>query len=205
MTDPVIFVLASRSAHKLREIEDVLGGVARIITLDEAGVSPSPAEDDIETFDTFRENALAKARYFFDITGMPTIADDSGILFDALDGAPGVRSRRFSMPNNLTGNDLDLANNALATHRLSAFPQEQRNAHYICVAALVRAHTEPVFAVGSCSGLFVTTPRGNSGFGYDPHFLLPQIDRTFGELSPAEKHRFSHRARAFRAIAPLLH
>jgi XTP/dITP diphosphohydrolase len=207
-----VYVLATRSVHKQREIQDILRGHARIITLDQAGIPATGAEEGIEAFETFRENALAKARYFHHLSGIPAIADDSGIMFDALGGAPGVRSRRFSNRSDLDGTALDLANNALAVEKLRDVPAAERTAHYMCVAALVMGEAgsdaatgeHVAIAVGSCSGLFVSEPRGDGGFGYDPHFLLPAIGRTFGELSLPEKHRFSHRARAFRALAPAL-
>lgn len=203
-----VYVLATRSVHKQREIQDLLRGRARIISLDEAGVPPNDAEEDIEVFDTFRGNALAKAQYFHALTNMPAIADDSGIMFDVLDGAPGVRSRRFSGRTDLEGTALDLANNALAVATVGDLPESERTAHYMCVAALVTSSTAEyervAFGVGSCTGVFVPEPRGDGGFGYDPHFLLPSIGRTFGELTLEEKHRFSHRARAFRALAPAI-
>lgn len=204
------FVLATRSTHKQREIQQILAADntasrATIVTLDEAGVAPSPVEDGIEIFDTFRANALAKAHYFLALTGRPTIADDSGIMFDALDGAPGVLSKRFSNRADLSGLALDLANNALAVEKLRNVAPDWRTAHYMCVAVLARPDGHVACAVGSCSGIFVDVPRGDGGFGYDPHFLLPEIGLTFGQLSDEEKHNFSHRARAFRALAPLLY
>jgi XTP/dITP diphosphohydrolase len=200
------FVLATRSTHKQREIQQILD-TAHILTLDDAGIAIAPDEDDIEAFDTFRENAIAKARYFFAKTRRPTIADDSGILLDDLDGEPGVRSRRFANRPDLSGIEQDLANNQTAVDRLRSIGSSASHhvAHYMCVAALVTANDDVRIAIGSCSGIFLLHPRGNGGFGYDPHFLIPSIDRTFGELSDAEKHRFSHRARAFRALAPMLH
>ena len=205
MSGTSVFVLATRSAHKQREIQQILHGSAQLVTLDDAGVPPSPAEDGIEVFDTFRENAIAKAHYFLALTGQPVIADDSGIMIDALDGEPGVRSRRFSNRPDLDGRALDLANNDRAVSRLANVSEARRTAHYMCVAALALPSGDVSVAVGSCSGVFLLHPRGDGGFGYDPHFFIPSIGRTFGELSDDEKHRYSHRARAFRALAPLLH
>lgn len=214
MSAAPVYVLATRSVHKQREIQDILRGHARIISLDEAGIPQNDAEEGIEVFETFRENALAKARYFHALSGMPAIADDSGIMFDALGGAPGVRSRRFSNRTDLDGIALDLSNNALAAEKLRDLHESQRTAHYMCVAALVTGYAQTAganaadahvaIAVAACSGVFLGEPRGDGGFGYDPHFLLPSIGRTFGELSISEKHRYSHRARAFRALAPAL-
>ncbi len=199
------YVLATRSTHKLAEIRQILAGCgATIITLDDANIDVTPDEDDIEVFDTFRANAIAKAKYFLARTGTPTIADDSGIMLDALGGRPGVRSRRFSERTDLDGAPLDHANNMLAVEMLRDVAEERRTAHYMCVAALALPNGEIFTALGSCSGTFILQPRGNGGFGYDPHFSLDETARTFGELSAAEKHRFSHRARAFRALQPIL-
>ena len=200
------FVVATRSRHKLGEIREILADVrVDLITLDDAGVIPASDEDDIEAFDTFRENALAKARWFMYKTGLPTIADDSGIMLDALGGAPGVRSKRFSGRTDLDGNDLDRANNQLAVQRLAQVDSAQHRAHYMCVAALVRTDGHVFTTCGSCSGSFLLEPRGNGGFGYDPHFLVDGASTTFGQMDAHEKHRFSHRARAFRALAPMLY
>jgi XTP/dITP diphosphohydrolase len=198
------YVLATRSAHKRSEIQEILAGGCTLITLDDAGVTESDAEEGIEAFETFRENAIAKARYFCECTGRPTIADDSGIMLDALGGLPGVRSRRFSGRSDLSGDELDKANNALVVDRLKETSEQQRTAHYVCAAALALPNGHVASAVGSCSGIFLLTPRGNGGFGYDPHFLLPQIGLTFAEIPSSEKHRYSHRARAFRALQPAL-
>ena len=197
------YVLATRSAHKAAEIVTLLHACgAAVISLDEAGVPVSAAEEGIEVYETFRENAIAKARYFANAAGTAAIADDSGIMLDALDGQPGVRSRRFSNRTDLDGEALDRANNALAAERLRT--AADRTAHYMCAAALALPDGHVFCAVGSCSGIFLLEPRGEGGFGYDPHFLLPEEGRTFGELDAVQKHRFSHRARAFRALAPLL-
>jgi XTP/dITP diphosphohydrolase len=199
------FVLATRSTHKQREIQQILFNDARLVTLDDAGIPESPDEDGIEVFETFRENAIAKAQYFLAKTKTPTIADDSGVLIDALNGEPGVRSRRFANRPDLAGIAQDLANNETAVARLRAIDAEHSPAHYMCVAAVAFSSCDVRIAVGSCSGMFLLQPRGQGGFGYDPHFFIPSIGRTFGELTDDEKHRYSHRARAFRALAPLLH
>ena len=197
------YLLATRSAHKAAEIRSLLHDCgAVILSLDEAGVIESAAEDDIEKFETFRENALAKARYFASLTGMTSIADDSGIMLDALGGSPGVRSRRFSGRTDLSGRDLDLANNELVAQQVAR--SRDRTAHYMCAAALAAPAGEACVTIGSCSGEFLLEPRGSGGFGYDPHFLLPAEGLTFGELSAQEKLQRSHRARAFRALVPLL-
>jgi XTP/dITP diphosphohydrolase len=197
------YVLATRSAHKAGEIIMLLRecGVS-VISLDDAGVAVSAAEDGIEVFETFRENAIAKARYFANASGSAAIADDSGIMLDALGGLPGVRSRRFSNRPDLDGAALDRANNDLAVDRLRT--AADHTAHYVCAAALALPDGHTYCSVGSCSGTFLLVPRGTGGFGYDPHFFVSETGLTFGEMDPAQKHRFSHRARAFRALAPLL-
>lgn len=205
-------LVATRSTDKLAEIRAVIGQAARLgagaelelVDLEHAGVAVDPAEDDVEAFDTFRLNALAKARYFAKRAGMPTIADDSGIVVDALDGAPGVRSRRFAEQTGLTGRALDDANNRLLLERLRDVPPDQRTAHYVCVAALVVPGSLAIATVGTCTGRVLDAPAGTGGFGYDPLVYLPDFDCTFAQLTQHDRHRISHRARAFRALASLL-
>lgn len=205
-------LVATRSPHKLAEIRAViahatrLGGGAEVelVDLEQAGVAVDPAEDDVEAFGSFRLNALAKARYFAKRAGMPTIADDSGIVVDALDGAPGVRSRRFAERPDLTGRDLDDANNQVLLERLRGVPPEQRTAHYVCVAALVVPGNLALATVGTCTGRILDAPAGTGGFGYDPLVYLPAFECTFAQLSHQDRHRISHRALAFRALASLL-
>ena len=198
------FVLATRSAHKAAEVRQILARTRiELVTLDDAGVAFSPAEESIEAFDTFRANALAKAAYYASVSGMPALADDSGICVTALGGAPGVFSKRFSGRTDLTGQALDDANNAHLIARLAQAGAD-RSAHYVCVAAVARPDGASCCAVGTVLGNIVEQPRGHGGFGYDPYFLLPSLNRTFGELDALEKHRHSHRARAFRALAVML-
>jgi XTP/dITP diphosphohydrolase len=197
------FLLATRSSDKAREIREILGD-ARIITLGDAGIPVSAAEDDVEAFDTFLANAHAKAAFFARLSGMPTIADDSGLSVDALDGAPGVHSRRFAARPGLDGVELDRANNELLLERLDGLPTARRSAHYTCVAVLHRLDGRRCVAIGTRSGLILEAPRGDHGFGYDPVFLDPHSGRSFAELEPVTKNRTSHRARAFRALAACL-
>ena len=194
-------LLATRSGHKAREIQQLLPDGVRLITLEEAGLAYDPAEEDVEAFDTFRENALAKARHFFARSGLPTIADDSGIVVHALGGEPGVRSKRFAARPGLEGLELDLANNTQLLERLADTPDAQRTAHYACAAALVWRRGASLVALGTSSGTIVREPRGTGGFGYDPLFVPAGDDRTFAEMAADEKHRLSHRGRAFRALA----
>lgn len=199
-------LVATRSAHKLREIRQIMeevGGPA-VIDLNEAGVDYDPAEEEIEVHDSFEANAMAKARYFARRSGMTTLADDSGLCVDALGGAPGVRSKRFSGRTDLEGDALDAANNAVLLERLADVPVDRRTAHYVCVAAVVEPDgRERVFA-GRCDGKILREPRGNGGFGYDPLFYVPEEGASFGQMDAARKNRISHRARAMRAVAEAL-
>jgi XTP/dITP diphosphohydrolase len=213
------YLIATRSTGKIREIETILGGDSqlRLLTLEEIGLEPTPAEDEVEIFHTFLENALAKAQYFARITGIPTIADDSGIAVDALGGAPGVRSKRFAQDATrgenaetvtgkpLSGADLDQANNQLLIQRLHDVPAQHRSAHYACATALVTPGRPSLAAIGTCTGFIANEPRGKAGFGYDPIFLLPDLGRTFAEITAEEKNRRSHRARAFYALRAQMH
>jgi XTP/dITP diphosphohydrolase len=195
-------LLASRSDDKVREIRQILAPVFRgsIITLREADVPVSDEEEFIEGFDSFLANAHAKAEFFRRVTGLPTLADDSGLSVHALNGAPGVRSKRFS-GSSATGVDLDGDNNQRLLAELAGVPPDQRGAHYLCAAVLHLADGRRFSAIGTCHGRILETPRGTAGFGYDPLFLDPATGRSFGETDPAVKNAGSHRARAFRALA----
>lgn len=204
MTSTVL--VATRSGHKLREIREILAGIAELelIDLNAAGLAYEPAEESIEMHDTFRANALAKARHFARRSGMLTLADDSGLCVDALQGGPGVHSKRFSGRSDLDGAALDRANNALLLERLTGVPRERRRAHYLCVAAVVDPEGREDVYEGRCDGEILETLRGSGGFGYDPLFLVGDEGATFGEIDPARKNEISHRARAMRAAAPAL-
>jgi XTP/dITP diphosphohydrolase len=196
-------LLASRSADKIREIRQILEPACHghIATLHDAGVPPAAEEEELEAFDTFLENAHAKAAHFLRLTGLPTIADDSGICVDALGGAPGVRSKRFATTAGLAGRALDTANNERLLRELRDTPDDRRTAHYTCAAVLHLPGGARFAALGTRAGRILRTPRGRHGFGYDPLFLDPDSGLSFGETDPAAKNRTSHRARAFRALA----
>ena len=165
-----------------------------ILSLDDAGIATRPAEDALEDAGTFEENALAKSRYFHRVSGMPTVADDSGIEVAALGGRPGVHSKRWSGRSDLDGQALDDANNALLLERLAG--RDDRRARYVCVAAYCDGETE--FAErGEVNGRIGHAARGSGGFGYDPFFESDELGRTFGEVTLEEKARVSHRGRAF--------
>lgn len=152
-----------------------------------------------EPYDTFVDNALAKARAVAAETGLPAIADDSGIEVDALDGAPGVRSARYA------GDDAtDADNNAKLVDRLRAVPESDRTCRYRCVAVAVFPDGPEFIAEGSCEGVVVLEGRGTLGFGYDHHVIPEGETRTMGEIPLEEKLAFSHRGRAFRSLAEQL-
>lgn len=192
---------ATRSEGKAREIRELFAGLPITVAFPaDLLLERLPEEATLEQGSTYAENAVSKARYFAVRAGglSPTVADDSGIEVDALQGAPGVRSARWS------GGDDD-ANNRLLLERLAGVPDAARTARYRCVVAFVeRATATPQIVEATCDGFIVTAPRGSGGFGYDPLFYSPDLHLTFGEASPAAKHRVSHRGRAFRALIEML-
>lgn len=196
---------ATRSAHKLAEIRQILADVegVELVGLVEAGVEPDPAEDELEPYETFEENAESKARYFFDLTGLPTVADDSGLEVDALDGRPGVRSKRFA-PGPAEGLERDRANNRHLVSLLDGVEPASRTARYVCALAWVDGPRPARLIRGESPGLILESERGEGGFGYDPLFFVPELGRTFGEVSAEAKHALSHRGRAFRQLAEWL-
>jgi XTP/dITP diphosphohydrolase len=201
------FVLATRSQDKAAEIIEVLGAAsaARLITLTELGIAASPAEDDLEIRPSFLENALAKASYFARFTKQPALGDDSGLMVDALNGGPGVRTKRFAIDHGYSGaggRQLDQANNDLLLEQLRDVPDDERAAQYVCAAAVVWPNGDAISAVGTCTGVIARAPKGDGGFGYDPLFFIPELGVTFAQLSRAQKNQRSHRAHAFRALAP---
>jgi XTP/dITP diphosphohydrolase len=199
-------VVATRSEHKLRELRQLLGleGI-ELVSLDDLGVAGDPAE----TGETFETNAAIKARFAVRATGLPSLADDSGLEVDALHGGPGVRTRRYAGEG-----ATDEQNNAKLLAALDGLPFERRGARYVCVLALAlpgdtgaRGGQRVTFARGTCRGRIAVTPRGTGGFGYDPIFepaSEPPGGRTLGLWSPTEKNAISHRARAARRMAPRL-
>jgi XTP/dITP diphosphohydrolase len=195
-------VVATRNPGKVREIGEILGDAPgwEVVGLDDLGIPESPEEDDVEAFETFEENALAKARYFARKTGELSLADDSGIAVDALGGRPGVRSRRFAAVDAARGERQDQANNRHLLELLAEVPDDARTAHYVCAAAAAWPDGRELVRTGSCDGVILRQPRGTGGFGYDPLFYVKEEGQTFGELPPARKHALSHRGRAVRAL-----
>lgn len=191
-------LIATRSAGKLRELRPLFAARGiDVIDLAEAGIPETAEEDALEAFETFEENAIAKAKWFFRRSGIPTVADDSGIEVRALGGRPGVRSKRWSERPDLDGEALDAENNALLVRLLGA--SDDRSARYVCVAALC-SEAGIVVRRGEVSGEVRAAPRGRGGFGYDPYFFSTELGKTFGEATLEEKATVSHRARAFRAL-----
>jgi XTP/dITP diphosphohydrolase len=191
-------LIATRSEGKLRELRPLIAAHRLdVIDLDQAGIAIGPEEDGLEMFGTFEENALAKARYFFSLSGLPTVADDSGLSVHVLGGAPGVLSKRWSGRSDLSGQALDDENNRLLVQKLG--DATDRRAAYVCAAAFVNG-TRELVERGEVAGVILAEPRGHGGFGYDPYFLADELGRTFGEVSRDEKELISHRARAFRRL-----
>jgi XTP/dITP diphosphohydrolase len=204
------FVLATRSEGKLRELREILSDFAlEVVDLSTLGIAESAREHDLERFETFEENALAKARYFFDLTGgMPTFCDDSGLCVDALGGGPGAHSKRWSGQDHLEPKDLDEANNAKLTTRMREARSGQGErftdaAKYVCVAAF-KDRAGELTRRGEIEGRVLSIPRGAGGFGYDPYFEAPDLGGTFAESSIKNTAVVSHRARAFRALLSAL-
>ncbi len=186
-------VLATRNRGKLVELERILDGLdVQLVTMDELGL-----EQAVEDGDTFEANALIKARAVVAATGLPALADDSGLEVDALDGAPGVHSARYA------GEETDdIRNNTKLVAELDAIPEDERTARFVCAAALVTPDGHEEVVRGTMEGRIVDEARGTNGFGYDPHFVSVGETRTNAELTPTEKDARSHRGAAFRAIRP---
>jgi XTP/dITP diphosphohydrolase len=189
-------VLATRNAHKLAELEEILGEIGVGVDLVPL---PADAPDVVEDAATFADNALKKARSAAAATGLPALADDSGLCVDALAGMPGVLSARWAG----RGKD-DAANLSLVLDQLADVPDERRGAAFVCAAALVRPDGAEQVVEGRVEGRLVREPRGSGGFGYDPVFVPDGDSRTTAEMPAADKHAISHRGVAFRALAPAL-
>lgn len=207
MPTPQTLLLATRSADKVREIREILSAKGvEAVSLADAHVGWRSEEERIEEHDSFLANARAKAAYFSALTGLPTVADDSGLEVISLGGQPGVRSKRFAPDApRLSGKPLDAANNAELLRRLHGAPTARRRASYTCVAVLIRRTGGlPEAFSGRCWGYVLEAPRGTGGFGYDPLFYHEELGKTFGEAGSEEKHRVSHRGTAFRELAVAL-
>ncbi len=197
-------VLASGNAGKIREFEAMLGPLGYTV-IPQGKLDIADAE---EPYGTFVENALAKARHASRLSGRPALADDSGICVRALGGAPGVYSARYAgeaPAGEPTGREAnDARNNQKLIGALKGV--EDRGAHYLAVIVLLRHadDPEPLIAEGRWHGRFIDTPRGENGFGYDPHFLLPEEGKTAAQLDPVRKNALSHRGKALQRLLTLL-
>ncbi len=184
-------LMATTNEGKIKELEQILGDEGLEVT----GLGTMAAAEDIENGSTFVENALLKARYYHRVSGLPTIADDSGLEVEALGGAPGLYSARYGGPDATDGDRL-----IKLLEEMAAVPPEERGARFVCAAAIVWEGGERIFE-DEARGFVTDGPRGEGGFGYDPIFYYPPLEKTFAELTPVEKAEMSHRARAFRRLA----
>lgn len=193
-------LIATRNAGKQAEFRSLLNGAGfEIVFPDDVGLKRQPAEDRLERFDSFEENARAKAAWFAALSGLDTLADDSGLEVVALDGAPGVKSKRFA---GTTGDEdaVSFANNRLVMSRLATLDPSDRSARFQCVLVLRRRDGSEVVARGESAGRIVDVARGDGGFGYDPIFYSEDLRMTFGEASQRGKDAVSHRGRAAAAL-----
>ena len=195
----MIFLIATTNKNKKIEFSRILGPLGiEIRTADELGISLPEVE---ETGSTFEENALLKARSGCQVSGYPTLSDDSGLCVDALDGAPGSYSARFSGDNGENGDDE--ANNRKLLRELKDVPMPERTAHYACSVAAVFPDGREFTSYGECRGWIGFSERGSNGFGYDPLFLIDE-NHTFAEVSPEVKDSQSHRSRALQEMCHIL-
>ncbi|QDO89487.1 RdgB/HAM1 family non-canonical purine NTP pyrophosphatase [Ornithinimicrobium ciconiae] len=191
-------VLATRNAHKVEELRDILADVLAQTGRELVAVTDFPdVEDVVESGVTFAANATLKAEAVSAATGLPALADDSGLAVDVLGGSPGVFSARWS---GVGGADKDRANNELLLAQLGDVPDEHRAAGFVCAAALSVRGQETIVREGRVRGVLGHELRGTNGFGYDPLLVMPD-GRTLAEHSAEEKHAISHRGEAFRALA----
>lgn len=189
-------LIATRNRGKLRELKSLLAGVPfTLVSLDDVGV----AEDVAETGATLEENAILKATTYARLSGLPTLADDSGLEVDALGGEPGPRSSRYAGEG-----ATDAQRIAFLLKKLENIPEESWTARFRCVIAIAWPSEQVELYTGECHGRITRHPRGTNGFGYDPVFFLPQYGRTMAELSAEEKDRISHRGAAARKAAAAL-
>ena len=196
---------ATRSGGKQREIRRILepAGI-EVVFPEDVGLWETELEATLESAETFEGNARRKAEHFARLSGLPTVADDSGLEVFALGGAPGVRSRRFAGASG-GPDEVDAANNAELLRRLRGASETRRRARYRCVLVLLRESSAvPEVFEGVAGGRILEEPRGEGGFGYDPLFFSDELGRTFGEATAEDKDAVSHRGRALRALAEAL-
>jgi XTP/dITP diphosphohydrolase len=195
---PARIILATRNPEKLAELRRILA--ASRVSVDVADLDDVPGMPEVaETGRSFAENALLKARAVAAFTGLPAVADDSGLCVDALNGMPGVLSARWS-----GGHGDDAANLRLVLGQLADVPAGERGAHFACAAALVLPSGAEHVTEGTVHGWLADSPRGSNGFGYDPIFVPEGSALTTAEMSAEDKDKISHRSRALRALAPVI-
>ena len=191
-------VLATRNGHKVRELRTILADLIAELDLEIVGMGEFPdVPDVVETGVTFAQNATLKAVAAANSTGLPALADDSGLAVNVLGGAPGVFSARWAGTHGQ-----DRANLEILLGQLSDVPDEQRSAAFVCVAALALPGGTVLLRRGRMPGMLAREPRGDNGFGYDPILVVDGDSRTAAELTFEEKNAISHRGKAFRALAP---
>ncbi len=193
---PYKMVIATANRGKLAEVVRILGGGYELLTIDDFEGIAMPEEDG----KTFSENAAIKAIAVSRQTGLPSLADDSGLAVDALDGRPGVHSARFGGPEAKDDRDRYM----LLLGMMEAVPEDKRSASFVSAVALAAPTGLVGVAEGRCEGAIIHAPRGDNGFGYDPIFVPEGKDRTYAELSASEKDAISHRRRALEALLPTL-
>lgn len=188
MKKPTRIIIASNNKHKIEEIRSILKDFCfEVVSLKEAGIECEVEENGA----TFEENAYIKAKAVMDMTGEVSLADDSGLEVDALNGAPGVYSARFAGEH---GNDKK--NNNKLLELIKSVPDEKRGARFVSAVVLVTPEGGKIIARGEIRGIIGHEEKGSGGFGYDPLFVIPELNKTFAELAGDEKNKISHRARA---------
>lgn len=185
------FILASNNAHKVQEMGAILSGLGiRVLSMAEAGIDTQPEE----TGSTFEENALLKAKAACQAGGLPALADDSGLVVEALGGAPGIHSARYC-----PGSDWDRL--LFLLKNMEAVPDGRRGAKFVSAVACAWPDGRTAVWRGECPGVLLRQPQGQGGFGYDPIFYLPELGQTFAQMSQSQKNQISHRARAMASCA----
>ncbi len=192
-------IVATKNSHKVSEMASLLSDMdIELVTMTDAGITVEIVEDG----DSFKENALIKAREVAKLSGYPALADDSGLSVDALGGEPGIYSARYASQNGENSSDIDNTMKLLCN--MEAIPSGERTARFVSALALVMPDGREFCTIGTCEGHITREIRGNGGFGYDPVFFCPQFSKTFGELTPEEKNSVSHRNKSVLQMKKIL-